>query len=241
MANLDAIKRKLAALTAITVERGATEDEAMNAATLIRGILKEHGLTLSDVQAFRAGQGTTKLTFGQYRPEEKIHEAIWASEEIGKHFDVRGAEMPTEDGKSTFTVFIGFEEDVTAALALYHLVRMAADTSYGVFLRSRETFEKIKQVGEPRVRTSYMSGFMHRINIRLRAMREEAKTTGTDLVVLKTQTIDEAIGQQGLEPETKVDAYMADSQAYQAGHAEADKVALTTQVEETKKIASTGS
>jgi hypothetical protein len=238
VSDLAAIQRKLAVLMERTVDRGFTENEAVTAAEMIRDIMSEHGLTMADVQAFRAGRGGTKLTFGQYRPEEKIHETVWASEAIGEFFDVRGAEMPTEDGKGTFTVFIGFQEDVTAALTLHHVVRMAADTSFGVFMRGDGDSEIKRGIAETRVRYSFMSGFMHRISIRLRELKGQRKATGTDLIVLKTETIDQALDAVGLEKEKKIEHFKPDAVSYSAGHAEADKVPLTEQVGEAKKLAS---
>lgn len=119
----DAIKKKLAALLAMTPERGATEDESETAMKLAAALAAKHGIDLASIE----GGKKIKMERKRDRTEMRLHQA-YAAQAAAELFGV-ACELYKE-GKEGF-VFIGRDENVA----------MAEETMFWLFRQIEELYK----------------------------------------------------------------------------------------------------
>lgn len=235
MSNIDAIKRKIVALSELAA-RGATEAEAMAAAERLQSLIAEHGVTLEEARAARKGGFKLFMCLYSQEPDQVWHEAAYVTPALDVFFDVESAEIPLPNGGKT-VAFFGFEADCLPAVALYSFIRMAMDAEYAAYLLDPEVAEANQNISEALVRSNFMIGMATRIGERLREMKAAPKGECKELVVIKKETIEQGMADAGLkEAGREMALFQPGAEAYKSGRESGDKVTLTPTVDETKKI-----
>lgn len=238
MSNIEAIKRKIVALSERTTERGFSEAEAMIAASMLQDLMIEHGVTLDEARAARKGGFKLFMCLYSQDPDQVWHEASYVTPALDIFFDVESAEIPLPRGGKTVAI-VGFEADCLPAMALYRFIRLAMDAEYAAYLADPEVAEVNQNISEALVRSNFMIGMAERIGERLRAMKAAPKGECKELVVIKKETIEQAMADAGMkEVGRDMALFQPGAEAYKSGRDAGDKVALTPTVDETKKIGS---
>jgi hypothetical protein len=196
-AELDKVLARIQGLRAKTVDRGCTEEEAINAARKVAELLDRYGLELGEVdlkaqacEGFGVGTGRRRMS--------PIDAAIPS---VGAFCDCRVWAEKTAAGEIRY-VFFGLPADVAGARFLYERVARA-------FTDESEAFKRTKlyaghDSGERRAATtSFQTGLADGIVRKLKGLREERettmrRTTGRDLVPLKEGVIEDELGRLGL-------------------------------------------
>lgn len=238
MSNIEAIKRKIIALSERTVERGFSEAEAMNAAAMLQEMMVEHGVTLDEARAARKGGFKLFMCLFSQEPDQVWHEAAYTTPALDIFFDVESAEIPLPNGGKT-VAFFGFEADCLPAVALYSFIRVAMEAEYASYLLDPEVAESNQNISAALVRANFMIGMAQRIGERLREMKAKPQGDCRELVVVKKETIEQGMADAGLkEAGREMALFEPGAEAYKSGRDAGDKVALTPQMDETKKIGS---
>jgi hypothetical protein len=236
MSNIDAIKRKIVALAERTVERGFSEAEAMIAASMLQDLMVEHGVSLDEARAARRGGFKLFMCLYSQEPDQVWHEAAYVTPALNLFFDVDSGEIPLPRGGKTIA-FFGFEADCLPAMALYSFIRMSMDAEYAAYLLDPEVAESNQNISEKLVRSNFMIGMAQRIGERLREMKATPKGECKELVVVKKEVVEKGMADAGLkEAGREMALFEPGAEAYKSGRDAGDKVALTPQMDETKKI-----
>lgn len=216
MTDRESIAARCRALAAKTVENGCTEAEALAAAELLAKLLAKHNLTFDEVQ-MRA----SPFTKHEERHADPTGERLWKIAAAVAHLcDVRywvsrPGEFPIE------VTFFGFDHEVQVA-------RYMLEICAGAMRREHRRLEAERW---PRtLRRSqllpFLDGMADRLAKRIRAMKPPAPT-GTGLIVLRGQLIDQAMKHGGLSTETRNARQSRTLEpAYLDGLRAADRVAL---------------
>jgi hypothetical protein len=231
MLDLETIKRRIRALQNMTTERGASEAEALNAATAMADLLRDHGLTAEAITAERPSEAAT---VGQeaYGQGKRLHDVARCASRIAAFFDCK-VWVNTSLGVKSI-VFFGFPQDTAAAAAMMSLVRNAMEYEWAAYWRQAKD---TSHVSGRSARTSFLAGMASRINERLRVMKEQSRQEAqriasahqsTALVIVKDQAV--AVAFQGLgirlgRGAARSNGY--DGGARAAGRAAGDRVNLT--------------
>ena len=168
---LAAVKRKIRALTAKTIEAGATEAEAVAAMEKVGELLETFNLNLNEV--FLKAETYTKKTFeigskhmgifdyvavaiGDFT-ETKTWSTVFYSTERRRH--------------ERALVFFGLESDVEMALYLTNIIGEAFKTTYAEFKASDDYRS---YVGHRRsLHANFLRGFGSRLSKKLRSLKTE--------------------------------------------------------------------
>jgi hypothetical protein len=207
-----------------TTARGFTEAEAMQAAEKVGKLLTEYNLTIGEISTTEVER---KASFekGSYTGDNarQLDGALnYSAMAVGYFTD-------TIVYKTGATVhFFGLPHDVAVAVYLCDLIKNTCAAEYKGWRRLN--------AGAGRLKGSFDRGFSNRVSKRLREMKdagnaEVRRTTGRDLVVVKTQDTAVAFKAEfGWSPsQTGSRRRMGgDSHAYDAGRSAGDRVNLTT-------------
>ncbi len=194
---LQKVKTRIRALTARTVERGCSEAEAMAAAEKVGELLAVYGLTMNEVELREEICAQRSLHFNDPR-----RGAInWLFPALLRFTGCRGWTV----GRAEFVLF-GLEPDVQMAEWLLQVLAGALHREEAAFRTSRAYAPG--RASPQAVLRSFRLGFADRVSQRLGAMSaaqelaaetaRAAQPTGTSLVLLKEQKIEEGFRALGL-------------------------------------------
>jgi len=217
MAEVDKIKVKIFNLLNKTVGAGCTESEAMNAAMLAGKLMDQYSLTMSDIQIrdekcvqdsvlsptmTRDGIDNCMVSLARYCDVK-----IWFSkgqrykEYVGSNRNGRPKYKWTDISSSKYGIF-GLEQDVALFKYLYKVILTSADNSCSDFKKTddyllAETHYGGQRGGKLSAYKSFRNGFAAGVSWKLNDMKDareqevrEMRRTGTDLVVVKMETVE---------------------------------------------------
>ena len=221
------VKARIRALAARTVERGCSEAEAMAAAAKVGELLEVYGLSMSEVELREEICVQRTLTFADPRRVA----LNWLFPALLRFTGCRGWTA----GRSDYVIF-GLEPDVQMAEYLMHVVAGALAHEEARW-RASPDYARIRVPPQAALR-SFRVGFGDRVAARLdelaahrraseAAMRAPAAFTGTSLVLLKEQRIEEGFRGLGVRLRTVTrSATVRDRTAWGQGRAAGERVGL---------------
>ena len=220
-ADIDRVIQRIQALRAKTVDHGCTEAEAMAAAAKVSELLERHDLTLDELSVRRSDCEGVSLATGRKRraPVDACMPAI------AGFCDCRVWSEEGEDGGLRY-VFFGLKADVQAARFLYDLIGVAFDTESATF-KTGDIYQALRGGDRRMAFNSFQIGLAGGIAGKLTALKAArqnagAKSTGFDLISVKTSVVEEEIDRLGLNfttrPTSSRGRYVH-SGAYSAGKA----------------------
>lgn len=223
----EAIKKRILALMAKTVDNGCTEEEAIAAAKKVQQLLHDYQLTLSDIQI-----NESKCVEAEYEVLQKSDQMVWwALSSIGYFTDTKVWKHTDWDGYISYK-FFGLEHDVMVAEYITKICDWAIING-GEAYKDTDRYKMASKRQRPRLKADYQYGMACRLSERIRAMKREQQkrdieTTGRDLVIVKDQLVKSEFEKHGVSLRTtrKSSPRSVDSHAYGRGRADADKVAL---------------
>jgi hypothetical protein len=215
---LNRAKRLIADLQKITVENGATEAEALNAAARLGELLAKYNIDLTDAIV---REDAAKCVKNEVFAADDFAGALV----VGiKHFCGIIAYKVHGEGHAGKYVFFGVPHDVEIALYLYEVCAEAMEHDWALYME--EYGYSMKK------RMSFRAGFSNRVYNRLTQMKAErdAATASTcrDLIVLKDQLVTEEFARQvGVKlVKSRGGSFAADEGAYRAGQSAGGRVNL---------------
>jgi len=225
------VKAKILALTAMTVENGASEAEAFMAMKKVGQLLEQYNISMTDIAEVR---NETCVT-GEYDTGSK-HSGVEVSVSVPISQFTNTKVWMSRTRSGIILNFFGVDTDVELAKYLVAIVANAFNTEYSKF---KATEHYINYHGHRRVlNTSFMRGFTNRVNDRIIELtRANTKTyqntTGTALVVVeKSKFVEEEFGKIGmkLRKAARYQTRARDRNAYGAGQSAGNKVTLNRPV-----------
>lgn len=225
------VKAKILALTAMTVENGASEAEAFMAMKKVGQLMEQYNISMTDIAEVRKELCIT----GQYETGSK-HSGVEVSVSTTISRFTNTKVWMTRTHSGIVLNFFGIDTDVELAKYLVAIVANAFNTEYSKF---KATDHYVNYHGHRRVlNTSFLRGFTNRVNDRIieltRANNKTYEaTTGTALVVVeKSKFIEEEFGKIGmrLRKASRYQTRARDSGAYGAGQSAGNKVTLNRPV-----------
>ena len=225
----DAIVSRVRALLAKTVENGATEAEAIAAASKARELMDRYNCTLTDLEIAEEPVVKTEID----RPNARRMAAVdYCLSAIAKFCDCK---TWYSIGETRRVVFFGHRNDTDMAGYLYQMIATAIKSELDLFQR-RQGYRDRKET------SSFQVGMAVRIADRLRAMSGERQpavktASGTALVLVKTAAVDQAFAKLGLRfgAARSMGMSTGSSGAYNAGKAAGDRVNLSRPVSHTDR------
>jgi hypothetical protein len=248
----ESIIRKLRAILAQTVENGCTEEEAMAAAARASVLMEKYALSFDDVAELRDERyGARRRQFGGGTHRRRSYHEVW---------NLVGAIAAFCDCKvwrsANELVYFGTEHDTLLAHQLTDLIRVTMDQEFARYLKSDE---RDWDFHPKTLRANFLLGMIRRVNQRLfvlieqrreqikKTAQEQGKVTATGnalVLVAKNEIVEERynkfLDDTGLKMSHKSRKLWSRSEnAYTAGRAAGDRVALDPQLGgEKKRIAS---
>lgn len=214
----EVILARVRALLTRTTANGCTEAEAKAAANQVDRLmaLYEIDLTEATVQDQEVMRLDIKLD---------AHPVRFAAPRIGTFTDTK---VWVERG---FISFLGLDIDTRIAEYLMLTFQRAIDRESRNWSAFNADMAMMDTVGQERMLTSFSAGMAVRLGERLTLLKSkrdfEQKATGFDLVVAKGALVDQAFESLGIVLEReKGGKSIRDTNAYNAGRAAADKVAI---------------
>lgn len=165
---------KIRALLAMTTDRGASETEALNAASLASKLMEEHDLTYHDIQAELETErfGARSRVFSE---TGKLHESHLIADAIGKYWDCKAWFSAHPDGKTIFLIFFGSADDTNLAHDMMAMIRGALNKSWQEFKIQNASLYAFKGA---KLRADFMEGMVTSIVTRLMDMKEARTAKG---------------------------------------------------------------
>lgn len=211
------VLERIQALRMRTTEQGFTEEEAYTAARKLADLLDRYGAALSDADLARHHICAVHVETGQ-RKSTPLQDCAGA---IATFCDCR-VWMDVAADNTRDIVFFGMEQDAQAAVALYELVGQTLDDELAAYKRGAE-YRSGDAALRRRASHAFSVGLTQRIAARLGEMQAErqqegVRSSGRDLVVLKSAEIDRTLEQLGINFVTR-SSYrrMSDHDAFRAG------------------------
>lgn len=225
MAEVDRIKVKIFHLLNKTVSAGCSENEAMTAAALAGKLMDQYALTMSDIQIrdekcvqeyvqspsmSRDGIDRCMVSLARYCDIK-----IWfikgqrIKKYVGRNRNGRPKYEFTEVSSSKYGVF-GLEQDVALFKYLFKVILVSADNACNDFKKTEnylnaETYNGGMRGGRLSAYKSFREGFAEGVSWKLHNMKDEReqevremRRTGTDLVVVKMETVEAEFEKTGL-------------------------------------------
>jgi hypothetical protein len=235
-AERERIISRIRKLASMTVERGASENEAAQAALLMSKLLEEFSVQSSELELRSDARGCIKDSIIAFHADRKPWmEALWAVAELYSckawrtytTEDILGIGL-TED--VTHLNFYGFPEDVAACLALGAIIQIARNGGMAEFIKTKDARRKGSRVRNIAL-DSFDLGFAERITERIREIiaAKPKAITGNALIVLKDQLVTEEWANYSKNMRwgrARAGYTIGDSAAYARGSAHASGVAL---------------
>jgi hypothetical protein len=225
----EAISRRIRALLNLTTENGASEAEALAAASKAQELMQAHRLTMSDVEITNEPVDQIEVertSTVRYAPADYTARGIEALCGVRSWMSRRNVIRDGYYRSHTVRKFLGLRPDVEMARYLYTMIGAAISVELSRYQASRGFKSRTET-------SSFQVGMARRINNRLLDMAEAAapvaKTaTGTSLVVVKNAVVEAAYASLGLKFSGSYTGMSASSgSAYSAGKAAGDRVNLS--------------
>jgi hypothetical protein len=211
-------------LLALTVERGATPEEAATAAAKAQEILFEHNLTMSQVEAATEGSSTegitqTTVTFTasnkrSLRWRRRLHSYI------ADHYF---CDTVYFSSRPSTIVFIGKPSNVEVCV---YMAQMIGDQIHKLGLKEYNA-ANANGSNPTSTYTAYCLGAVMTVNERMAAQTRKQAATGNALMVVNTKQLAEAMAKffpkLGKTRRTRI----ADGAAFQRGRKDGHSVRLT--------------
>ena len=194
---LNRVKARIKALAEKTIANGCTEAEAIAAAEMVGRLLERYALTMDqiDVREERRVQVVVQIGGRRRRPVD------CSVTTIARFCDCKVWFSRVEGGGVSY-VFFGFEPDTSLAAYLLEVIDRAIRTEVANF---RGHCQRLKGVALRRASLSFQHGMATRVAERLDELqrRRDAdvaarRSTGTALVLLKHQVVEEAFQETGI-------------------------------------------
>src|SRR5271163_4921358 len=194
---LNRVKARIKALAEKTVSNGCTEAEAMAAAEMVGRLLERYALTMDEIEVReeRCVQIEVAMRGRRRRPVDCCVTAI------ARFCDCKVWLSRDELGISY--VFFGFEADASPAAYLLRVIDRAIQTELATF---RTYCQRLKGIALRRASLSFQHGMATRVAERLSDMHRTRdadiaaqRSTGTALVLLKRNVVEEAFEETGIQ------------------------------------------
>jgi hypothetical protein len=227
---LDKIKLKIKALAAKTVDNGCSEHEAMSAMLGVGRLLSQYNLTMEECDVRQSPCKTIYIDIGRTHRHPIDHCVVALANLVSvkcwfhRHY-----------GKPSSYAFFGQESDLELVDYLFKVIHRAIETESELF-KQDERYYVIGEAGLRRSATvSFQRGMACRISQRLSELKKQNdaelarhRPTGTSLVVLKKQLIEEEFKKSGVKLGTTRATYRINNRsAFDHGHAAGNKVNLS--------------
>lgn len=223
---LDKIKKKIAALLAMTEVNGASEQEAINAMTMAAKLMSSYGLTEEDIRNSTSNDFVKEMMDAT---RKKLHEVdCYLTTTIA---DYCGVKCYVNRDKGAGMVFFGYGVDVELCKYIRKICHFALDYEWAMYFAAYEGSTHGRTL-----RKSFMVGMTNRLRQRLAALKEDKTvySNSTALISLKNQMVEEEFFKQNnikLRKGPKATAAKINDALY-AGYAAGDKVNFNRKVEE---------
>jgi hypothetical protein len=186
--NNEKIINKIRALLAMTVDNGCSENEALIAAEHARRIMLEYNFSMSDIEIKESKcVGKTKTYM-----RKQIHDTFNLIGIIAKFTNTKG--FIVRINNCINVCFFGMEHDVIFSHYLLDIFYNCSEFEWNKWKEEH----KNSIIHGKKLRTSFMLGFVNRINDRINNMifknesHCENGKTGSALIILKNQIVDSA-------------------------------------------------
>lgn len=235
MTEIEKIKTKIFHLLNRTIENGCTEAEAMFAAAKAGELLDTYNLSLSDIQ-FKQTNCVQKQVVTDKKNRSNLDRCLVG---LAKFCDTKLWFSRNRLAPSSYHIF-GLESDCEMFEYLYKVISNCLAYELNKFKVS-DYYKMLKVRGHKKVASAaFIKGFCSRINERLGELKKqrqenlyrEIERTGRNLVLVKSQKVDEEFNAMNLKL-TKVyrRVVIRDYNALKAGSEAANKVHLNTAVD----------
>ena len=238
---LDRVKLKIKALAAKTVERGASEEEALAAMNVVGRLLTQYNLSMNELDVRDASYRTIHMQIGRQKrhPVDHCVPSIAALTGTKTWFHKRWG-----TGADSTYAFFGQEQDLQMAEYLFKLIMSAMESELKAFKTTEEYFCIGDRGLKASAAISFQRGMASRLSVRLQQMKKEqddalkAHSNCTALVVLKGQLTEEAFKKQsGIKLRSARIGYrVGNLSAFAAGHEAGDKINLSRPLNQGSKI-----
>jgi uncharacterized protein DUF2786 len=224
----DGLAQKLRALQNMTVANGCSESEAVVAATKAAELLERYGLSLAELKTAAPDHlcDSDSVNCGR----RHTHEAQFLAPNLGEFTKTKI--WLSRTGTEVRLTFFGLKADVQIASYLFTVFRTAMETEWAIYWASHK--QEHRSHGKT-VRKSFLMGMIKRLNARLRALIEAAKSgpafsESRQIIVLKEQIVEKAFRDLNLrlEQSRRPTRVYFDSRAYAAGQLAGEKVSITS-------------
>lgn len=200
MSELSNVKKRIHGLLQKTVDHGCTKEEAISAAEKAGELMDHYNLAMTDIQIREEKCLTRHIPTGQKNRGGMDSCCV----SLAKFCDLKlwfskGYKFARDEDrkKSNYCVF-GLEADTEMFAYLYEVINGAMERELSDFKKSESYTAKHVDGGWRRSMTSsFRKGMASEISDRLDEMKEEReervreqRTTGTDLVVIKMETVE---------------------------------------------------
>lgn len=187
MADISKIREKVSALLKKNTVNGASEAEAMAAMNYASKLMKEHGITMKDIQdKTEASSDFVQKHVNEGDKQLNIFDKIVASA-IARYTDTKVWNDKVVRNTSKL-IFFGYRVDVELAQYIRDVCNMSLEYEW-------KKFSKTLPVGRRHsARKSFQAGMALRLKERLDELKKEnvVETESRALVVVKTQLVESA-------------------------------------------------
>ena len=232
--NLEKIKNRIRALSEKTVANGCTEAEALAAMVMAGNLLQQYNLSLDDIEVAKEECDWLTINIGQSQRNPQY----WIVKNLAKFCDCRvfmrrGAQTSGWTAKKAPTtisyVFYGHKTDLLIVKYLYDVISSALEYELAQFKKSAV----YRRSDERRtLSTSFGLGMATRLSDRFEEMNDAKNpiftSSGSSIVALKNAIFDKTLMLNLKKSTTKMT--VKDANAYYAGMAAGDRVALSSAV-----------
>lgn len=226
----EALLKKVRSLMNMTIENGASENEAKLASEKVAKMLSEHNLSMTDVEL-----AESEILQKNYDMNRKaLHEVQYCVGAISTFTNTKSWVMRNRN--SSEIVYFGHDTDVEVAFYMTDMIKNVMEAAW------KAEFEKIKKNSVKserphgrKLRKSFLLGMCHSINRRLMEMAAEEKknsqnvsSDGKSLVVVKNNLVEKSFRELGMRLRYASRNHSnVDGSSYNAGNEKGSKVSLS--------------
>jgi Protein of unknown function (DUF2786) len=232
MTKMKKIIATITALRARALDAASSETEALAAITRADEMMREHSLTVDDLQTAADNGGIIQTQWGS--GTLKMHPVSYVGTAVSNMTDTRCWIRRTDT--ESHLVFMGFEADVTYALYLVDLIHNTMNLEWDKF-RETNAYLMVPPKRRGRLRDDFMRAMAARLRERIMnivatrrvKVPELGYQTGTALVVAKREMISAALEQMELKfKKSRASKKKYNAAALRAGFAAGDRTNITT-------------
>lgn len=227
MTNTNGIAAKIRALLSKTTANGSTEAEALSAMAKASELMEKHSLSITEVELREEECVTVTIDTGR-RSQNAMRFVMTA---IARFCDCKVWACSATRNTNVEYKFFGLPHDTEIAAYLYEMIQNTMNAEAKMF-KETDTYIFAKQYrgGRRRASNSFEIGFTSRISQRLRSMKNDSDqsvaSTGTDLVSIKGQLVNEEFAKLGMRlTQTQSKTYISGS-ASNAGQAAGSRASI---------------